>query len=85
MNLEFELNKIKNHFDSISTEDFEKKLIEHGVDEIKSMDNLGVSLYIPGEVLPNKVKKYSTKNIYDDMDPANFTFKVSESSFIGVA
>lgn len=85
MNLEFEMNKIKNHFDNIDTEDFEKKLIEHGVDEIKSLDNLGVSLYMQDIVLPTKGKRYSTKNIYDDMSPANFTFKVSGSSFIGVA
>lgn len=85
MNLELEMNKIRNHFDNIDTESFEKKLIEHGVDEIKSLDNLGVSLYMQDMELSTKDKRYSTKNIYDDMAPANFTFKISESSFIGVA
>lgn len=85
MNLEFEKNKIKDHFKNISTEEFEEKLIKHGVEEIKSLDNLGVSLYMPEVILPTKNKRYSTSNIYDDMDPTNFTFKVSGPSFIGVA
>ncbi len=44
MDVKHDMSKIKNHFDKMNEEEFEKKLREHGMEEIKSMNYLGMSL-----------------------------------------
>lgn len=77
MDLELKIKEIKDHFKNISEEEFEQKLIEHGIEEIKPMSDLDVSFY--GH------KRYSSKSIYDEMDTESLTFDVSNGLFNEVA
>jgi len=87
MDLNLELNKILEHFNNITKEEFEEKLIKHGIEEIKSMDDALVK-YEEFEQEEHTIKGeqvYKTSNMYSDMALEKSTFDISDDLFIGVA
>lgn len=80
MNLELEKKRIKEHFNNITEEEFEEKLIKHGIEEIEVMDK-DWHFLVESEIESIQVdKQYTKNNIYSDMNMENSTFNPSDKS-----
>lgn len=84
MDLELEKKRIKEHFNNITEEEFEEKLIKHGIEEINAMDN-NWHLLVESEIDSIHIdKKYTTNNIYSGMNTEKRTFDPSDKSFTDI-
>lgn len=75
MDLKKEIQKIREHFENISSKELEQKLIEHGLGEIEPMDSQGAALIIEEEIRENLSHTYSRQSVFKKMDQNNFTYK----------